>query len=242
MKIILTILIALVAMQGYAQDIFKETLYSADLVMANRELISLTDKQADKIKQIHNQQATEFRKLKLELDEANIKLKSMLTATKVDQVVVDRQMDAVLKLENQLKKKQFNTLVAIKNELNESQQAELAILKQVPTSATNLQGNAVVNVRSTGGQQGNSKVNIRSVGSQPSPNIVVSTSTENQPIYIIRQGKNEKKVSSIIELENSSINSVSVIKGSSAWELYGDEGKNGVVIVELKKEAKFNFE
>ncbi|WP_262912254.1 hypothetical protein [Mongoliitalea daihaiensis] len=31
-------------------------------------------------------------------------------------------------------------------------------------------------------------------------------------------------------------------KGSSAWELYGEEGKNGVVIVELKKEAKFNFE
>lgn len=238
MKIILSILIALVAMQGYAQDIFKETLYSADLVMANRELISLTDKQADKIKQIHNQQAIEFRKLKMELDEANTKLKTMLNATKVDQVEVDKQMDAVLKLENQLKKKQFNTLVAIKNELNESQQAELAILKQVPTSAAKGQDFVVVKSKSTSDKQGKPTVSIRSV----SPNVVVSTSTENQPIYIIRQGKNEKKVSSIEGLDNKSINSVSVIKGSSAWELYGDEGKNGVVIVELKKEAKFNFE
>ncbi|MFD2200047.1 Spy/CpxP family protein refolding chaperone [Shivajiella indica] len=230
MKKLLTICLFLVLAQSYAQDIFKETLYSADLVMTNRESINLTDLQAERIKNIHSQNASDFRTLKWELDGANAKLKSILSAEKVDQSVANRQMDLVLSLENQLKKKQLNTMIAIKNELTESQKAELNILKYTPTSFTNF--SEAIPGSSSDSDKGSK--NIMSVVS----------SGNNQPIYIIKQGLKEKKVSNIDvnAVGPNMVNSITVLKGNSAWEMYGEEGKNGVVILELKKEANYKFE
>lgn len=229
MKYVIAVALFLIMAQSYAQDVFKENLYSADLVMSNRSLIGLTDKQADKIKAIHSAEAGNFRSLKWDLDDANAQLKTMLATTKVDEAAVEKQLERILSLENQLKKKQFKTLVAIKNELTESQQAELNILNKVPQSTTSMRGVVVEGTKKSAVQTSKSTVYIASAN-------------ENQLLYVVRFGGKEKKVSSIEGLDPSNINSVSVIKGSSAWELYGDEGKHGVVIVELKKEAKFNFE
>lgn len=229
MKYVIAVVLFLTIAQSYAQDVFKENLYSADLVMSNRSLIGLTDKQADRIKAIHSAEAGSFRTLKWDLDDANAKLKIMLAATKVDESAVEKQLEQILSLENQLKKKQFKTLVAIKNELTESQQSELNILNKVPQSATSVRGVVVEGARRPGVQSSKSVVNI-------------SSSSDSQPIYIIRQGGKEKKVSSIESIDPNKINSVSVVKGSSAWELYGEEGKSGVVIVELKKDTDFKFE
>ena len=95
-----------------AQDMFQEYLYSADLVMKNRDRISLTDAQAEKIKKIHSTNAADFSTLKWDLDAETAKLKKLLAQTKPDPVAVTKQMDLVLNLENQLKKKQLSTLVA----------------------------------------------------------------------------------------------------------------------------------
>lgn len=112
-----------------AQDMFQEYLYSADLVMKNRDKISLTDDQANKIKKIHSTNAADFSTLKWDLDAETEKLKKLLAQTKPDPAAVSKQMDLVLNLENQLKKKQLSTLVAIKNELTENQINDLSKTK-----------------------------------------------------------------------------------------------------------------
>lgn len=117
----LFLLFFLTASLANAQDMFQEYLYSADIVMKNRDKISLTDSQADKIKKIHSTNAADFSTLKWDLDAETAKLKKLLAQTKPDPTAVSKQMDLVLNLENQLKKKQLSTLVAIKNELTESQ-------------------------------------------------------------------------------------------------------------------------
>jgi hypothetical protein len=129
MKRILFLLFFLTASLANAQDMFQEYLYSADLVMKNRDKISLTDDQANKIKKIHSTNAADFSTLKWDLDAETAKLKKLLAQTKPDPAAVSKQMDLVLNLENQLKKKQLSTLVAIKNELTESQINDLSKTK-----------------------------------------------------------------------------------------------------------------
>jgi Spy/CpxP family protein refolding chaperone len=129
MKRILFLLFFLTASLANAQDMFQEYLYSADIVMKNRDKISLTDSQADKIKKIHSTNAADFSTLKWDLDAETEKLKKLLAQTKPDPAAVTKQMDLVLNLENQLKKKQLSTLVAIKNELTENQINDLSKTK-----------------------------------------------------------------------------------------------------------------
>lgn len=129
MKRILFLFFFLTASLANAQDMFQEYLYSADLVMKNREKISLTDDQANKIKKIHSTNAADFSTLKWDLDAETEKLKKLLAQTKPDPAAVTKQMDLVLNLENQLKKKQLSTLVAIKNELTENQINDLSKTK-----------------------------------------------------------------------------------------------------------------
>lgn len=112
-----------------AQDMFQEYLYSADIVMKNRDKISLSDAQADKIKKIHSTNAADFSTLKWDLDAETAKLKKLLAQTKPDPTAVSKQMDLVLNLENKLKKKQLSTLIAIKNELTENQINDLSKTK-----------------------------------------------------------------------------------------------------------------
>lgn len=125
----LFLLIFLTTSLANAQDMFQEYLYSADVVMKNRDKISLTDDQANKIKKIHSTNAADFSTLKWDLDAETEKLKKLLAQTKPDPAAVTKQMDLVLNLENQLKKKQLSTLVAIKNELTENQINDLSKTK-----------------------------------------------------------------------------------------------------------------
>nr|WP_276899090.1 TonB-dependent receptor plug domain-containing protein [Pedobacter kyonggii] len=52
-----------------------------------------------------------------------------------------------------------------------------------------------------------------------------------EPLYII----DGKEVSEIKSLDQESIGSIEVLKDSSAGTIYGDKGKNGVVIITTKK-------
>lgn len=235
MKKLTTIILFFFIIQGNAQDIFKETLFSADLVMSSRDLISLTDQQAEKVKKIHSENTAEFRTLNWELENANNKLKALLSAQRVNQAEADKQMDVVLTLENQLKKKQLKTLVGIKNELTENQQAELKILKYNSTKDLKLYGSLV---------QGTEKTVVTKMDKGSKSVVSVLSSSEGQPIFIVKQGEKEKKFKRTdnIDLDPNSIENITVHKGDSAWEMYGDEGKSGVVIITLKKDYKFKFD
>ncbi|WP_194976037.1 Spy/CpxP family protein refolding chaperone [Aquiflexum lacus] len=243
-----------------AQDMFQEYLYSADLVMKNRDKISLSDAQAEKIKKIHSTNAADFSTLKWDLDAATEKLKKLLAETKPDAVTVSRQMDLVLNLENQLKKKQLSTLVAIKNELTESQQASLnssrswtvygkTATKISPTlQSTGPQIRVASGPRVSGLSSNESLKGKITSTIGPSGDVVIVPDSNsklffqleqelngNKPTYYLKTKNGLKEIFSFDDISPDEIESISVIKGASATELYGDKGKNGVIIMTLKQ-------
>jgi Spy/CpxP family protein refolding chaperone len=244
----LFLLFFLTASLTQAQDMFQEYLYSADLVMKNRDKIALTDAQADKIKKIHGTNAADFSTLKWDLDSETEKLKKLLAQTKPDPTAVTKQMDLVLNLENQLKKKQLATLVAIKNELTESQQDELKkpkVLGRVTSweyapngTATSPQfrsdpqyriGKELATVNENGVVTGTEKSKLYI----QSPN-----SSESSPAYYIKKDKFYLKVPTVADIDPKDIEAIEVWKGDKAIEKFGQNGKNGAIIITLKEKKE----
>ncbi|WP_373497134.1 hypothetical protein [Aquiflexum sp.] len=217
MKNLILVFLMLFIGTAQAQDIFQEALYSGDLIMKNREKIALSDQQAEKIKKIHSQNAGEFSTLKWDLDEANAKLKSLLKEPKINQEAAIRQLEIVLAIENNLKKKQLSNLVSIKNELNENQIEQLGKLKNNRVfGSTSLKS----------AQKTDAPVAISVMG---------STSAENKPaMYYSNNGK-LIKIKDIESIKPEDIQSIEVLKNKAAIDKVGEEGKNGVVILIMKK-------
>ena len=69
-----------------------------------------------------------------------------------------------------------------------------------------------------------------------SNNMVIKTNSGKDPIYIVK-GKVLSK-DEFEEINPKQIKSVTVLKGEKAEAKYGDEGKNGVVIIEKKKNSE----
>jgi len=224
MKNLLTICLIMLAGVLQAQDLFQESLYSADLVMKHHDKINLTDQQREKIKSIHSQNAGDFSSLKWDLEAATDKLKKMLGESSPNQAEVQRQMDKVLALENSLKQKQLATLVAIKNELNPSQQDELRKLKG---ETQRVKGVASVSSSSTG--SGAVAMTIRNDSSGEQPNFYISTKS------------GLTKIKNVSELAPDDIKAIEVLKGETAVERMGKDGKNGVIIITLKDGARYDF-
>jgi TonB-dependent SusC/RagA subfamily outer membrane receptor len=240
MKKLLIVILTFFAGVTQAQDMFSEYLYSADRVMKNRETISLTDAQAEKIKKIHSANAADFTTLKWDLDAATAKLKTLLAAPKLNQEAVQKQMDLVLSLENSLKKKQLSTLVAIKNELTESQQATLKSTKSyvvsdvsyVPNDTKNPVGSSITGPGINNGS--NPKVSVQIAG----------TATSSSPAIFINSSEGLKKIneSDMNSINPQDIESVQVLKDKAATEKFGEDGANGVIIISLKKGKEYYFQ
>lgn len=229
------------------QDLFQRNLYSADKVMEMREELELTDAQVANIKKAYSKNAGEFSTVKWDLDEASVKLKNLINLPKIDQVAVQKQMDAVLKLENQLKKMQLDNLVAIKNELTEEQQKKLQ-------SSPNVVLGRVSSVQSTSGVQGikfgqsgisqtkvigypaaTSVSGVSSVG--PGVSVYVAGSDQNgTPLYYIDSKSGMKQVTTFDDIDPKDIQSMEVLKGEKAIEKFGQKAKNGVIIIKMKED------
>jgi hypothetical protein len=231
-----------------AQDMFQEYLYPADLVMKNRDKISLTDDQANKIKKIHRTNAADFSTLKWDLDAETEKLKKLLAQTKPDPAAVTKQMDLVLNLENELKKKQLSTLLAIKNELTESQINELGKTKILGTvtsweyapkgtaTALTIPGSQFKigkdpNVAISELEKKNEATSLKksTVYVQTNPN-----SPDSTPLYYLKTKDGLKESSSFENINPNDIESIEVLKGETATIKFGEKGKNGVIIITLK--------
>ncbi|MDI1324342.1 MAG: periplasmic heavy metal sensor [Algoriphagus sp.] len=242
MKKILIVLLTFFTGVTQAQDMFSEYLYSADRVMKNRETISLTDAQAEKIKKIHSANAADFTTLKWDLDAATAKLKTLLAAPKPNQEAVQKQMDLVLSLENSLKKKQLSTLVAIKNELTESQQNTLKTTKTYTVAGISptLQANGTKyaigrpTASTVTGSGSNPKVSVQIAG----------TASSGSPVFYLKNSDGLKKINeaSMKDINPDDIEKIEVLKDKSATDKFGEDGANGVIIIYLKKGKENNFE
>jgi hypothetical protein len=250
----------LIASLGNAQDMFQEYLFSADVVMKNRDKISLSDAQAEKIKKIHSTNAADFSTLKWDLDAATEKLKKLLAESKPDAVAVSKQMDIVLDIENRLKKKQLSTLVAIKNELTENQQVSLSGSKnwtiygnskisptfqstgpqyRISTGSTYFETSDPERVKALTGTASSSDSWV--INSDPKSKIILKIDQKpdgNNPIYFLKNKLGLEEISTFEDIKPKDIESIEVVKGESAIRNYGEKAKNGVVIITLKKDKE----
>lgn len=78
------------------------------------------------------------------------------------------------------------------------------------------------------------ELKLKSISSKKKQkNIKFST----QPLFILKEGNKEKVISSsnMGKLTSENIESVTVLKDKAAIKKYGEKGKNGVVIIVMKK-------
>jgi len=216
MKKLLFILSLLVSSLVNAQDIFKTELFSAELVLKNREELKLSDVQIDNIKNVYINDMSVYNSLKWDLDAELVKMEYFLSQVQIDSESALNQMNRILDLETGLKIKRLSLLINIKNELTENQQKKLQKIKN-KTSDTSFNFITPINE------------NPRVVLKVDGPEIT------GQPIYYVIDKDGRRKVESLDNIDPKDIKSINVIKGESAKNEYGEEGENGVIIIYLKK-------
>lgn len=218
MKKILTLLALIISgMNIGAQDMFQKELFSADMVLKYRAEVGLSDQKVTKVKQLYSNHISEFNSIKWDLDAELVTLNKYLASSKVSERSSLEQMEKVMNLEERLKRIRLRMLIKIKNELSESQQEQLKTLR----TENDMKGSGLT-----------IPINI-------SPQLIIKGSgalSGDKPLFIIKDKKGERIVSDKVfkDLKTSNIESVHVIKGKQAIKLYGENGKNGVVVVQIK--------
>jgi hypothetical protein len=219
MKFVFSLLLLAFGLGLSAQDVFKTELFSTDLVMKYRNDIELSDEQADKIKKVHSGQIEAFNNAKWDLDGALNKLNKQLAETSVNEADAIAQMDKVLQLEESLKRMRLSLMVKVKNMLTANQQELLKSLRSDDDLSK-------------------PTFNISAINGHPRMVLKVDGDQDKgvQPLFVIidKNGK-ESFVTGINHILPDNIESVNVFKGNSAITRYGKDGKNGVVVVTLKK-------
>lgn len=201
-----------------AQDIFKEELFSADLVMKHRPSLNLSEAQVTQIKEAYSSQIGEFNSLKWDLDAALSNLNKALANTKVDKAGAIAQMDKVTNLEDKLKRVRLAMMIDIKNVLTADQQKTLKSLRTEADMNTPTFHIAAIN---------------------ENPRMVLKVNGDKaggvQPLFVLINSKGDTSyVTSMEHLDPDNIASVNVFKGESATSRYGKDGKNGVVVITTK--------
>ncbi|MDW3195775.1 MAG: hypothetical protein R8G66_25595 [Cytophagales bacterium] len=211
MKQVLLIAMVLFSTAAFAQTGQQEiTNYSAERVMKYRSKIELKPDQVDFIRGLYNQNTGAFNNLKWDLDEANLQLSELLKESKVDSDAAMQLMEKVMALESEIKKKRLAVYLSIKNRLTEEQQQLLSEI------------------------DGTDEVHI--IDPRVELKIKNKGDSKQEPIFIVVDGKETKRVKKIKQVNPDEIKSVEVLKGESAIIEYGKEGKNGVVIIRMKNE------
>ena len=111
------------------RDVLSEHFFTADLILNNADLIELSDEQATSVKSI-----TAAMKKKIPVVEAELKsqmdaLGKKLEGTTVDQEIVLKQLDNVLKQERQIKRVHLISLMKIRETLTAKQQSSLKSIR-----------------------------------------------------------------------------------------------------------------
>jgi len=142
-----------------------------------------------------------------------------LKENKVDETAALKQMDKVSNLEKEIKHLRLKMLMNVKNNLTVDQQSQL---KNLTKNTSNIVVTGYKNVA-------NEDPRIIIKGGQNGDGVA--------PMYIIKSNGNEKRIKDsnpILDLNPDEIESVTVLKGKAAKEVYGKDAKNGVVVIVKK--------
>jgi Spy/CpxP family protein refolding chaperone len=111
-------------------DPLGDSFFPPELIMQNQQAIGLTESQRTYImSQIQEAQGA-FTTLSWSLQQEMETMVKLTSQNPVDEQKVLEQLDKVLQLEQQIKKKQITLMVRIKNKLTVEQQAKLKVIKE----------------------------------------------------------------------------------------------------------------
>jgi Spy/CpxP family protein refolding chaperone len=111
-------------------DAFAEALFDPQLVLQSAQQIGLTPAQRRSILEEIKATQVALAPLQVDMAEPAMELVELLGQTKVDEARVLAKTDQVLRIENEVKKRQTALLVRIKNILTPEQQAKLRELRK----------------------------------------------------------------------------------------------------------------
>lgn len=111
-------------------DAFAEALFDPQLVLQNAQHIGLTAAQRRTILDEIKATQVALAPLQADMTEPAMELVELLGQTKVDEARVLAKTEQVLRIENEVKKRQTALLVRIKNVLTSDQQARLRELRK----------------------------------------------------------------------------------------------------------------
>ena len=123
-------------------DAFAEALFDPQLVLKNAQAISLTPAQRRTILDEIKAAQIALAPLQADMTEPAMELVEMLGQSKVEEARVLAKIDQVLRVENEVKKRQTALLVRIKNALTPEQQDKLRALRKIQDAGH--EGNAAV--------------------------------------------------------------------------------------------------
>lgn len=112
-------------------DAFAEALFDPQLVLKNASAIGLTPAQRKTVLDELKAAQIALAPLQADMTEPAMELVEMLGQTRVEEARVLSKIDQVLRVENEVKKRQTALLVRIKNALTPEQQEKLRALRKV---------------------------------------------------------------------------------------------------------------
>jgi Spy/CpxP family protein refolding chaperone len=130
---VLTLLAALsmpaLAQQQKQDDVFAKELFDPQLVLRHAQAIGLTPAQRRQILDELKTTQVALAPLQIDMAEPALEMAELLSSTRVDEAKVMAKIDQVLRIENEVKKKQAIFVIRVKNLLTPEQQTRLRALR-----------------------------------------------------------------------------------------------------------------
>jgi len=115
--------------QAKADDAFAKAMFDPQLVLRHAQAIGLTPAQRRSILDELKTAQTALAPLQVDMAEPAFELQEMLEGTRIDEARALAKIDQVLKVENEVKKRQAVFIIRVKNLLTPDQQARLRTLR-----------------------------------------------------------------------------------------------------------------
>jgi Spy/CpxP family protein refolding chaperone len=120
---------ALTIAQGKPEDAFAKAMFDPQLVLKHAQAIGLSAQQRRAILDELKTTQQALVPLQVDMTEPGIELVELLESTKIDEGKAMARIDQVLKVENEVKKRQAVFLIRVKNLLTPEQQAKLRAIR-----------------------------------------------------------------------------------------------------------------
>lgn len=115
--------------QAKSDDAFAKAMFDPQLVLKNAQAIGLTAAQRKSILDEMRTTQTALAPLQIDMAEPAIELQELLELSRVDEAKAMAKIDQVLKVENEVKKRQAAFIIRVKNILTPEQQAKLRAIR-----------------------------------------------------------------------------------------------------------------